>query len=71
MRAPASGALLLARHLSPVAEEELVPSESRPGIWWTVRRRTDGSYECDCPDYLYRQRLAGGECKHIILVRKA
>jgi hypothetical protein len=65
VRAPAEGALLSPRHRPFITEEELIPSESVPGVWWTVRRYADGSMDCDCPDYCIRQRPVGGECKHL------
>lgn len=44
-----------------------VRSKSTKGKRYTVRR-DDGQYRCTCPDYLYRQAAAGGQCKHITAV---
>lgn len=69
MRAPVNGSLLLPRYLPKVLYEEEVPSESTPGVWWTVTQYADGTFSCDCPDYRIRRRLAGEDCKHITGVR--
>lgn len=69
MRAPVSGTLLAPRHRYRVLEEEDVPSDSTPGIWYTVSLLADGTRTCNCPDYRVRRAPHGEECKHIIRVR--
>jgi hypothetical protein len=44
-----------------------VPSESRPGVKYTVTLNDDGTWSCTCPHYTYRR----AECKHILKVREA
>ena len=68
MLAPADGARLAPRHRPRVLEAFQVPSGSRP-VTRTVTRLADGSWECDCEDWLYRRRGTGEDCKHIIWVR--
>lgn len=63
--APASGPLLLPRHRPRVLEAFQVPSEST-GRVYTVRRLADGTWDCDCPDWLYRKGPVGEDCKHIL-----
>jgi Fanconi anemia group M protein len=43
-----------------------VPSESKPGIEYTVTLSDDGTWSCTCPHYTYRR----AECKHILKVRE-
>jgi Fanconi anemia group M protein len=43
-----------------------VPSESRPGVKYLVRRISEDYYTCTCPHYTYRRQ----ECKHIRLVKE-
>jgi len=43
-----------------------VPSESRPGIEYTVTLGNDGTWSCTCPHYTYRR----AECKHILKVKE-
>ena len=43
-----------------------IPSESRPGVNYLVRRVSDDYYTCTCPHYTYRRQ----ECKHIRLVKE-
>jgi ERCC4-related helicase len=43
-----------------------IPSESRPGVTYLVRRISDDYYTCTCPHYTYRRQ----ECKHIRLVKE-
>lgn len=69
MRAPVHGALLARWYRPRAVEMHDVPSESTPGVWWTVTLLNDGSYICDCPDYRIRRAPYGEECKHIIQVR--
>lgn len=69
MRAPASGSLLGPLPGRTVLEETEVPSETTPGVWWTVRLLANGTYTCNCPDYRIRRSLAGEDCKHIVKVR--
>lgn len=69
MRAPAAGALLAPRRIPRVLSEEDVPSDTVPGVWWTVTRYADGSWACNCPDYRIRRAPHGEECKHISRVR--
>jgi Fanconi anemia group M protein len=43
-----------------------VPSESRPGVEYTVTLSDDGTWTCTCPHYTYRRM----ECKHILKVKE-
>jgi Fanconi anemia group M protein len=43
-----------------------VPSESRPGVEYTVTLSDDGTWTCTCPHYTYRRV----ECKHILKVKE-
>jgi ERCC4-related helicase len=43
-----------------------VPSESKPGVEYTVTLSDDGSWSCTCPHYTYRRV----ECKHILKVKE-
>jgi Fanconi anemia group M protein len=43
-----------------------VPSESRPGIEYTVTLSDEGSWSCTCPHYTYRRT----ECKHILKIKE-
>jgi Fanconi anemia group M protein len=43
-----------------------VPSESKPGVEYTVTLSDDGTWSCTCPHYTYRR----AECKHILRVRE-
>jgi Fanconi anemia group M protein len=43
-----------------------VPSESKPGVEYTVTLGDDGSWSCTCPHYTYRHT----ECKHILKVKE-
>jgi ERCC4-related helicase len=43
-----------------------VPSESRPGVEYTVTLSDDGTWSCTCPHYTYRRT----ECKHILKVKE-
>jgi Fanconi anemia group M protein len=42
-----------------------VPSETKPGVEYTVTLSDDGSWSCTCPHYTYRR----AECKHILKVK--
>jgi hypothetical protein len=42
-----------------------VASQSAPDTWYLVYETEDGSLFCTCPDYLYRRRRRGEECKHL------
>ena len=42
-----------------------MPSESRPGVEYTVTLGEDGTWSCTCPHYTYRR----AECKHIMKVK--
>ena len=42
-----------------------MPSESRPGVEYTVTLSDDGTWSCTCPHYTYRR----AECKHILKVK--
>jgi hypothetical protein len=42
-----------------------VASESKPDKWYTVYEQQDGTLFCGCPDYIYRRRARGEECKHL------
>jgi hypothetical protein len=42
-----------------------VPSESRPGVEYTVTFSDNGTWSCTCPHYTYRRT----ECKHILKVK--
>jgi Fanconi anemia group M protein len=44
----------------------LVPSESRPGVEYTITLSDDGSWSCTCPHYTYRR----AECKHVLKVKE-
>ncbi len=44
-----------------------VPSQSEPGVEYTVTLSDDGSWSCTCPHFRYRR----AECKHILSVRGA
>jgi ERCC4-related helicase len=44
----------------------LVPSESKPGVEYTVTLGADGTWTCTCPHYTYRR----AECKHILKVKE-
>jgi Fanconi anemia group M protein len=43
-----------------------VPSESRPGVEYTVTFSDNGTWSCTCPHYTYRR----AECKHILKVKE-
>jgi Fanconi anemia group M protein len=43
-----------------------VPSDSRPGVKYLVRRVSEDYYTCTCPHYTYRRQ----ECKHIKLIKE-
>jgi Fanconi anemia group M protein len=43
-----------------------VPSETKPGVEYTVTLGDDGSWSCTCPHYTYRRV----ECKHILKVKE-
>ncbi len=43
-----------------------VPSDSRPGVKYLVRKISGEYYTCTCPHYTYRRQ----ECKHIKLVKE-
>jgi Fanconi anemia group M protein len=43
-----------------------VPSESKPGVEYTVTLSDDGTWSCTCPHYTYRRV----ECKHILKVKE-
>ena len=43
-----------------------VPSDSRPGVKYLVRRISEDYYTCTCPHYTYRRQ----ECKHIKLIKE-
>ena len=43
-----------------------VPSDSRQGVKYLVRKLSDEHYTCTCPHYTYRRQ----ECKHIKLVKE-
>jgi ERCC4-related helicase len=43
-----------------------VPSESKPGVEYTVTLGEDGTWSCTCPHYTYRR----AECKHVLRVRE-
>ena len=45
----------------------LVPSASGEGVY-TVYENWSGRMECDCDDFWYRKRRAGGVCKHVAAV---
>lgn len=64
MRVCLSGTRLPYRR-SGVLYSEDIASFTQPGVWYTVRQRADGSWECDCRDYRCRQAPVGGHCKHI------
>jgi hypothetical protein len=42
-----------------------VASESKPDKWYTVYEQRDGTLFCACPDFIYRRRSLGEECKHL------
>jgi hypothetical protein len=42
-----------------------VASESKPDKWYTVYEQRDGTLFCACPDFIYRRRSQGEECKHL------
>jgi len=42
-----------------VFREDVVASESQPGVSYLLELRGDGVWRCNCPGYTYR-----GECKH-------
>jgi Fanconi anemia group M protein len=42
-----------------------VPSESKPGVEYTVTLSDDGTWSCTCPHFTYRRT----ECKHILKVK--
>ena len=41
-----------------------VKSQSQPGLWYDVIRKSTGRWECNCFDYEYRK----ARCKHILAV---
>jgi len=43
-----------------------VPSQSEPGVEYTVTLSDEGSWSCTCPHYTYRHTV----CKHILKVRE-
>jgi hypothetical protein len=47
-----------------------VASESRPDRWYAIYREADGGLSCSCPDYLFRRRQVGEECKQLRAVRR-
>ena len=40
-----------------------IASQSAPDTWYAVYETENGSLFCTCPDYLYRHRRRGEECK--------
>jgi hypothetical protein len=42
-----------------------VPSQSRPGVEYTVSVDDGGMWSCTCPHYTYRHTI----CKHIVMVQ--
>jgi superfamily II DNA or RNA helicase len=42
-----------------------VPSQSRPGVEYTVSVDDGGVWSCTCPHYTYRHTI----CKHIVMVQ--
>lgn len=42
-----------------------VQSESDPDKQWIVRLMPDGSYRCDCPQFVFKK---GQACKHILKI---
>lgn len=53
-------------HRVPVEVERQwdVPSDSRPGVFYTLKLLADGELRCSCPGYEHR-----AECKHIRRMR--
>jgi Fanconi anemia group M protein len=43
-----------------------VPSETKPGVDYTVTLNDDGTWSCTCPHYTYRRN----ECEHILKVKE-
>ncbi|MFZ8856848.1 MAG: SWIM zinc finger family protein, partial [Candidatus Caldarchaeales archaeon] len=43
-----------------------MPSETKPGVEYTVTLGDDGTWSCTCPHYKYRS----AECKHILKVKE-
>ena len=43
-----------------------MPSETKPGVEYTVTLGDDESWSCTCPHYTYRRV----ECKHILKVKE-
>jgi ERCC4-related helicase len=43
-----------------------VPSETKPGVEYTVTLSDDGTWSCTCPHYTYRR----AECKHVLKVKE-
>jgi len=43
-----------------------VPSESKPGVEYTVTLGDDGAWTCTCPHYTYRRV----ECKHVLKIKE-
>lgn len=49
-------------HRVPIAlTEDTVESDSRPGVYHTLKRRADGTWSCSCESYVYGDR---DSCKH-------
>lgn len=48
--------------LAILAEYE---SASRPGVVYQVRIGSDEKTYCSCPNWVFKQRKGGGDCKHM------
>lgn len=48
-----------------------VPSSSDPTTKYHIYVGEGGRFECDCPDYQYRRKALGQDCKHIKMVKEA
>jgi len=48
-------------HRVPIGtmREDIVESQTTPGVMYHLKKLGDGTWRCDCPGYQYR-----GECKH-------
>ncbi len=47
-----------------------IRSHSYKNLFYQVVKKEDGTYICPCPDFKYRANEVGGECKHILEVKR-
>ena len=61
----------MGKHYSTARKGESfeVPSEKNPNKLYKVRKHSDKSYTCGCPDYQFNKSTTNGECKHIAKIK--